>query len=435
MNMEALFSAALGVSEPYFIKSLNFDSEQKRLDIEIDFRRGATFSPCLEGTEKQEKYKAYDTIKKTWRHLNFFEHECYLHARTPRIKTENGVKLIMPPWSGKLNGFTLLFEALMLKLCKNMPVHQVAKIMNVLDRQLWRMLDVYVDSALFSADYSDVDAVGIDETSVARGHDYISLFVDLKKRKTIHVSDGKGADTVDDFILTFEQHSAKKEQVTDVSCDMSKAFISGVGKNLPNARITFDRFGEPSADPNRNKFRLNLPRFHVMKIINSAVDQVRREEAKTNPLLKKTRYIFLKNNENLTKKQLAKKQELLDMKDINFKSMQALQMRENFQQIYHADDEKTFVKLLEIWYLWVSKSGLKPMEEAAKTVKNHWDGIVAWKTSQINNGILEGLNSVVQAAKRKARGYGKKHFRTIAFLMTGKLDFNKINKHLPTHFA
>jgi transposase len=199
-----------------------------------------------------------------------------------------------------------------------------------------------------------------------------------------------------------------------VSCDMSPAFISGVKKNLPNARITFDK-------------------FHVMKIINGAVDQVRREEAKTNPLLKQTRYIFLKNEENLTKKQLKKKQELLDMKDINLKSVTALQMRENFQQIYHAGDEATFVALLESWYLWVSKSGMDPMEDAAKTIKNHWDGIVSWKESQINNGILEGLNSVVQAAKRKARGYGKKHFKTIAYLITGKLDFTKINKnYLPT---
>ncbi len=121
------------------------------------------------------------------------------------------------------------------------------------------------------------------------------------------------------------------------------------------------------------------------------------------------------------------------MKDANLKSITALQMRENFQQIYHADDENTFIALLESWYLWVSQSGMDPMEDAAKTIKNHWDGIVAWKESQINNGILEGLNSVVQAAKRKARGYGKKHFKTIAYLMTGKLDFTKINKnYLPT---
>jgi transposase len=413
--MEEIFSQALGIVDPWFIKSVNFDVEKKRLDINIDFKRGSTFSDSDEDLGSLKEYKVYDTIKKSWRHLNFFEHECYLNSRTPRIKRDDGkIRLIMPPWSGKVNGFTLLFEALMLQLCKNMPAHQVAKIVGTSDHKLWTMLDVYVGSARFFADFSEVDAIGIDETSVARGHDYISLFVDLKERKTIHISDGKGADTVKDFVVTFEEHSANKEQVKDVSCDMSPAFISGVKNNLPNARITFDK-------------------FHVMKIINGAVDQVRRDEAKTNPLLKKTRYIFLKNEENLTKKQLEKKQELLDMKDVNLKSITALQMRENFQQIYHADDEKTFVALLESWYLWVSKSGMDPMEDAAKTIKNHLDGIVAWKESQINNGILEGLNSVIQAAKRKARGYGRIHFKTIAYLMKGKLDFTKINKnYLPT---
>jgi len=68
-------------------------------------------------------------------------------------------------------------------------------------------------------------------------------------------------------------------------------------------------------------------------------------------------------------------------------------------------------------------------------VKSHWDGIVRWKDSQINNGILEGLNSILQAAKRKARGYKFKHFKTIAFLITGKLNFNRVNNNLPTRFA
>lgn len=72
------------------------------------------------------------------------------------------------------------------------------------------------------------------------------------------------------------------------------------------------------------------------------------------------------------------------------------------------------------------------MIKAAKTIKRHWIGILAWMESKINNGILEGLNSVLQAAKRKARGYKAKHFKTMAYLLTGKLDFSSQNRHLPT---
>jgi transposase len=92
-----------------------------------------------------------------------------------------------------------------------------------------------------------------------------------------------------------------------------------------------------------------------------------------------------------------------------------------------------FVKYLRQWVDWVSSCGPKPMESAAAMVLRHWHGIVRWKQSQINNGILERLNSVIQAAKRKARGYKPKHFKTIAYLITGKLNLAKVNLHcLPT---
>jgi len=194
---------------------------------------------------------------------------------------------------------------------------------------------------------------------------------------------------------------------------MSPAFIKGVRENLPEAKITFDK-------------------FHILKIINSAVDDVRRTEARINPLLTGTRYVFLKNDKNLTAAQRQKKEELV-LSDLNIKSMEALNMRESFQQIYAAPTEALFEELLVKWYDWTANSELEPMARAAKTIKKHWDGIIQWKKSHINNGVLEGLNSVVQAAKRKARGYKAKHFKTIAYLITGGLNFSQINPAcLPT---
>ncbi|SMG63928.1 [similarity to] Transposase ISAE1, partial [methanotrophic bacterial endosymbiont of Bathymodiolus sp.] len=103
---------------------------------------------------------------------------------------------------------------------------------------------------------------------------------------------------------------------------------------------------------------------------------------------------------------------------------------EAFQQIYVAESTEQFECLLDNWAI---HSQLAPIIKVAKTIKRHWDGIVSWKKSQINNGILEGLNSALQAAKRKARGYKMQHFKTIAYLLTGKLDFSKINANcLPT---
>jgi len=148
-------------------------------------------------------------------------------------------------------------------------------------------LDKYIVCAKLDEDFSDIDSIGsisMDETSIAKGHDYITLFLDLKKRRTLHVSKGKDNTTVTDFVDVLESKSGCRNQIADVSCDMSPAFIKGVGEQLPNAQSTFDK-------------------FHIMKIVNTGVDKVRREEAKSNPLLKGARYAVLKNDANLTKKQ------------------------------------------------------------------------------------------------------------------------------------
>ena len=406
-----LFQLALNITSPWFIRTVDFCSDKKRLDIHIDFKRGSTFT---DDDEPEKPYKAYDTVEKTWRHLNFFEHECYLHARVPRIKKTDGkVKLVTVPWGGVMSGFTLLFEALLFQLCKTMPVHNVAQLTKVSDHRLWRMLDIYIEKAKISEDFSDIKVVGMDETSVAKGHDYITLFVDLKEKKTLHISDGKGSNTIVGFVDELENKGGSRENITDISCDMSPAFIKGVRENLPEANITFDK-------------------FHILKIINEGVDKVRRAEVKDNPLLKGTRYIFLKNDVNLTERQKRTKEEL-SLPSLNLKSIRAMNIRESFQQIYNGETVEEFEALLKKWYYWVSHSQLAPMIKAGKTIKAHWDGVLRWKESQINNGILEGLNSVLQAAKRKARGYGRRHFKTIAFLLTGKLDFTQVNKnYIPT---
>ena len=410
--METLFSAALGISPPWFVKSIEFNPTSKRLDLKIDFVRGSRFT--VKNDSGVIQHPVYDTQEKEWRHLNFFEHECYLQARVPRVKLPDGsIRLIEPPWSGLQNGFTLLFEALILQLAKNMPVHQVAKLVRTSDHKVWSILDKYIEDARRNCDYKMVSQLGVDETSIAKGHDYVSLFVDLEKKKTMFVTEGKDSSTIAAFKKDFELHGGVSTNITDVSCDMSPAFIKGVHDNLPEAQITFDK-------------------FHVLKLINEAVDQVRRAEAKDNPLLKGTRFLFLKNDQNLTQAQKNKKEEL-KLSELNLKSLEALNLRETFQQIYCAPTGEQFEKLLTQWHNWAATSQLTPMEKVAKTIKNHWDGIIQWKKSQINNGILEGLNSVVQAAKRKARGYKAKHFKTIVYLITAGLDFTKLNSsYLPT---
>jgi len=409
MNIKKLFGMALSINNPWYVKELNFSEENKRLDIHIDFKQGSKFYYKDDKSGQEGYYSVHDTTEKKWRHLNFFEHECYLNCRTPRIKLSDGrVRLISPPWSGVNGGFTLLFEALILELCTHMPVRRVGAIIHENDDKLWRILEKYIHEVREQEDYSEVSMVGVDETSRAKGHDYISLFVDLKEKRTLFIAEGKDSQTVEAFARDIEFHNGKRGQITDVSCDMSPAFIKGVRDCFPAAEITFDR-------------------FHILKIINEAVDKVRREEVKLHSILTGKRYIFLKNNDNLTKKQ---KEQLAEIKlsRMNLKTLRALHIREAFQSIYQSETIKEFEILLKKWYWWATHSRIKQMQEVAHTIKRHWRGVLNWKISQITNGLLEGLNSLIQAAKSKARGYSSsKNFKIIAFLITGKLDFGKIN--------
>lgn len=415
MITRRLFELALHINDPWYIEDIQFNSEDKRLDIHIDFHKGSVFHYESEEENITGDYKAYDTQFKEWRHLNFFEHECYLHARVPRVKIDDDIiRLISPPWSGINNGFTMLFEALVLQLASHMPVHTVSQIIKTSDYKIWSMLERYVNLALSKNDYSQLTAIGMDETSKRKGHDYITLFVDLLKKRTIFITEGKGHETVEAFVNDLLKHNGDSQKITDVSCDMSPAFIKGVKEHLPEAKITFDR-------------------FHVMKILNTAVDEVRRQESKVESLLKGSRYIFLKNESNLTSKQ-RKQREELSISKLNLKSIRALHLRENFQEIYKAQTEEQFERLLKKWYFWATHSRIEPIKQAAYTIRRHWEGVLQWKKSCINNGLLEGLNSLIQAAKAKARGFrNNRYFKIIAFLITGKLNFTQLNKnYLPT---
>ncbi len=409
MDKQQIFEAALGITSPWYIEGIDFNPEMKRLNIHINFKRGTTFpsaDPAFEG-----EYKAFDTKQKSWRHLGFFEHDCYLHCRTPRIKPKPGkIELISPPWMGKCPGFTLLFEAFVMQLCTYIPVLNVSELISENDGKIWRMIEKYVENARSHEDFSEVKTVGMDETSRAKHHKYVTLFVDLEKNRTTFVTEGKGHETVKDFAQDLKSHNGDPLKIKDVSCDMSPAFIKGVGETLPNAKITFDK-------------------FHVMKLLNQAVDEVRRQEAVSQPLLLRTKYIFLKNNENLTVKEREKLQQI-SLPSLNLKSMRALKIRESFQDIYNAQNEEEFSILLNKWYFWATHSRLEPIIKVARTIKSHWDGIIEWKRSQINNGVLEGLNSVVQAAKAKARGFRTaKYFKLIIYLITGDLNFRMVNIH------
>jgi transposase len=399
MRDTTLMQQALGLASPWTVVRSDFDTAAGRLDVEIDFTPGSRFACPTCGAAD---CPAYDTQRKTWRHLNSFQHQTYLNARVPRVCCETcGIRQVGVPWARPDSGFTLLFEAMVMTMVSAMPVKAVARIVGEHDTRLWRIVHHYVDEGRARADASEVSQVAIDETAARRGHDDITLFVDIDQARVLFATEGKDAATVAAFAEDLAAHGGAPDAVEEVCIDMSPAFIKGVAESLPEAAVTFDK-------------------FHAVKIINDAVDQVRREEQKGRPELKRTRYAWLKNETNLSTGQ----HEIIDSLALsNLKTARAYRIRLAFQEFYQQPSRQDAEAFLKRWYFWVTHSRLQPMVDAAKTVKRHWDGILRWHDSKIANGLIEGINSLVQAAKAKARGYRSiRNLKAMVYLVAGKLD-------------
>jgi transposase len=178
---------------------------------------------------------------------------------------------------------------------------------------------------------------------------------------------------------------------------MSPAFIKGTADSLPNAAITFDK-------------------FHAVKIINDAVDHVRRTERKDQKLLAGTRYLWLRNQDRLSERQ-----------KVIFESLpiRHLKTARAYQEPYEQSSTEAAAAFLQRWYFWATHSRLPPIIDAARTVKRHSDGILRWFHSKIANGLIEGINSLIQAAEAKARGCRSiRNLTAIVHLVAGKLDLS-----------
>ena len=239
MNDLNLFQMALGLTPPWQVSRSEFDPAQRRLDLHLDFSPGSTF-PC---PKCDLACKVHDTETRTWRHLDFFQHAAYLHARHPRTSCSDcGVHRAAVPWARPGSGFSLLFEALLMAMVPEMPVLAVARIVGETDTRIWRVVQHYVDEARAQEDFSAVTKVGLDETSRAKRHKYVTLFVDLDRSKVLFATEGKDAETLQAFRKDLEAHNGSGDSVEELSMDMSPAFVSGAAEHFSKASVTFDRF-------------------------------------------------------------------------------------------------------------------------------------------------------------------------------------------------
>ena len=295
MDGNQILLLGIGIEAPWKLvdQRLDTDKQPHELHLEVRAERDSKYACPVCGKE----CSAHDFQEKTWRHLNFFQHHCYLHASVPRVKCpEHGVKLANVPWARKGSAFTLLFEQAALTPAREMPVNAAARIIEINDKRLWRIIQHYVEQAVAGFDLSGVQAIGLDETASKRGQNYVTVFIDMerKDKPVLFVTPGHGKDTLKAFRAFLETHKGKPEQILEVVCDMSGAFPSGVAEQLPNAQVTVDW-------------------FHIVQIFTRALDEVRKAENRGKPLPKHLRRAVLKRGDvdHLTTHQLLAMAELL----------------------------------------------------------------------------------------------------------------------------
>jgi transposase len=401
---EALFSQALGLVKPWEVTQVSLDVQANKIDLHIAWNSDAAACPACGAPDQA----LHDHRQRSWRHLDFFQYEAHVHCQLPRVQCNacKATSQLQVPWARTGSRFTLMFEALALTLAREMPVAACARILRSTSNAVWRQIDAHVGLARSKESYADVKVIGIDETSCAKGHDYITLIHDLEQSRLIFATPGKDGTTIERFCLDIQTHQGRPEQIEVVCMDMSKAFIQGAAKHLPKAAIAFDR-------------------FHVIQMANRAVDLVRREEARGEDWLKKTRWAWLKDKSKWTDKERGK----MDwMAHSRLKTARAWRIKEALRDIYalKAGPDETQAALRR-WLRWAERSRLYPIKDLAKSIKTHWLGIVkSFERSFLHNGYVEAVNSLIQAAKAKARGYGTtEHFIAMSFLIAGKLT------HLP----
>lgn len=239
---------------------------------------------------------------------------------------------------------------------------------------------------------------------------YVTVFANSEDHQVLFVTVGKDAKTVKEFKKDLKAHGGKLEKITEACLDMSEAFKKGLREEFPSVLLTFYN-------------------FHLMQLLNKAVDEVRRQEQKTRPELKGTRYIWLKNDWNRSQAQQGLFKELCDC---NLQTAEATHLKAVFQDIFACNAIETAEPLLKQWCDWVTQSQIGPIK-AANTIKKNWHGVLGWFRSNFTNGLMESINSLIQAAKGRSRGFRtSRYLKTMIYLIAGKLDLQILPLRIAT---
>jgi transposase len=309
------------------------------------------------------------------------------------------VRQVKVPFADPRRSYTNAFERYALGLSRRMTIRDVAKhlgvgwdmIKDIQKRDLTRR---YAKPKL-----KHLRRIAIDEISIAKGHRYLTVVLDLDSGAVVFVGDGKGADALKPF---WKRLRPSRARIEAVAMDMSAAYRGAVSTNLPKAKIVFDR-------------------FHVMKLFNEKLSDLRRAlyreatDVLQKKVLKGTRWLLLKGAENLDEKK-DEKTKLEEALALNKSLAVAYYLKEDLRQFWEQPGKRFGTVFLDGWIKRAEASGIKMLQQMAKTLAAHRSGLLAYYDVMITSGPMEGTNNKIKTMKRQAYGFRDKEFFKLKIL-------------------
>ncbi|MFA5250648.1 MAG: ISL3 family transposase [Parachlamydiales bacterium] len=396
-----LYYHLLGLQEPWKVSEIKLDVMNQKVDVWVEYN--ASSSPC---SECQTLCPIYDHVnERSWRHLDSCGFKTYIHAKIPRSKCgKHGILQIKIPWAQGHSRFTLMFQVLAISLLKECTVSGAAKILRITWDQAWHIMKQAVDRGLLRKEKEKSSFLGVDEKSVMKGHSYFTIIYNLEKSTVEYIAEDRKTDSLKAYF--------------DAISEEQKAFIKAVSMDMwdPYIKATTEALG---------KDKIVIDRFHVMKHINKAVDEVRKQEVKelyaqNDHTLKGSKYLWLYGEENIPQN---RKADFEILKTKMLKVSKAWAIKEMLRELWNSVNLKSALHYILKWFDWAKNCGLKPIKRAANTIADHIDQILMYFKHKITNATSEGMNSKIQKVKAMACGYrNKENFKTAIYFHCGGLE-------------
>lgn len=406
MRDTELYRHLLGLGAPWEVDRVELSVTGQRVDVWVTHPAQTRFG-CPECARELAVYD--HSAERTWRHLDSCQFLTYLHARPPRVDCpDHGVRQARLPWAGANSRFTVLFERLAIDVLTETDVSGAARLLRLSWDEAWLLMDHAVARGLAARPVTVPAHVGVDEKAAGRGADYITVVCDLDAGTVCHIADERRQASLDEYFDKFT--AVQLAGIEAVAMDMWEPYAASVRDHLSDAD---------------DKGKIVFDRYHLMSYLSKAVDTVRKQEnralaAAGDKSLAGTKYLWLYSAENLPDRHADR---FATLRTGDLKTARAWVIKESLRHLWNYRRRGWAAKHFKRWYFWATHSRLKPVIDAAKALKRHEQGILAYFTHRITNAAAEGLNSRIQAIRVSARGYrNREHFKTAIYFHLGGLQ-------------